>query len=367
MLLPAAAWAEQEPSDETDELTAYILSRIDVSEWDAFFRAQGGAAAGLPLPSELLTALVRRDATAGADGWEARIFSLWKQQLPGATALLLALVGLAVLGGTAGQLLPDTGGMGNTVLLVLRAAAGALILSAVIRQTAACREALYTLCTLGELLLPVLLGLLGLFGLPGAAGVLQACSALLGGGIQKVLAGAVLPLGIIGGVTGVIDALGERGEGLSGLFFGACKWLIGVITTGFALFASVRGLVASAQDGLLLRTTRLAAGSLPAMGSLVSGSLDAVFSLLTVVKNGVGLTGILLALAVLLRPAAALLMYLFALQLAAYLCEPLGAKKLSAVIKSAARMLGILLSALVAAAAMLAVTLAAGLTIGKGV
>ncbi len=368
MLLPLPAKAEGE-DESVSELLTWILAEVDLSEWDAYFRREDGQSAGLLLPTELVSALVYEGgAGTETDAALRAVYALTKDTLPQAAALLAALCGLALLTGMTEQMLPSPDGIRSVAMLSLRAVTGCLALLAVWRQVAACRDALTSIATLSEVLLPVLLGLLTMFGQTFGATALRSGLALLSGAVTKGLYGLVFPLAVMGGVTGVIDTLSDRREeGVSGLFFGACRVIIGVCTTGYVLLTSVQGMVASAQDGLLLRTGKLAAGSLPVLGGLVGGSLDTVFSLLSVVRNAVGLTGIVLVALWLLRPALQLALFLLALHAAAFVCAPLGAGKLAQGVRALSRMLGILLSALVAAAAMLGVALGAAMTIGRGV
>ncbi|MCL2696279.1 MAG: stage III sporulation protein AE, partial [Clostridiales bacterium] len=279
--------------------------------------------------------------------------------------LLLLYLGLSVIGNLLSGL--QIGGTAGLSGVLFRAILGGLVLAAIWSLIETARACLLGFSGLMDIFQPVLVGVLLLLGGSAGAAALQSGLALLGGGIIGTMAKVVFPLAIISGVLGVLDLLGgsTRVSELGKLAHKACKWLIGICASLYLLATTVTGLMAAAADSVLIKTSKLAAGSLPLVGGLVSDSLDTAYGCIVLVRQGVGLTGIALGLAWLLRPVILLAVNILVLRGASALSVPLAGGKIHLVFARVADMLSLLLSAIAAAAALFVVTVGLAMGIGK--
>ena len=94
----------------------------------------------------------------------------------------------------------------------------------------------------------------------------------------------------------------------------------------FLLITAVRAVTAGSADGLLLRTTKLAAGGIPAVGSLLSESVETAFQCLRFVRNALGLTGCMVLLSAVGKPILSTVLSRCSLRVSAALTEPLAGK-----------------------------------------
>ncbi|MDO4572181.1 MAG: stage III sporulation protein AE, partial [Clostridia bacterium] len=232
------------------------------------------------------------------------------------------------------------------------------------RTTADC---ISSLCAFMELATPVLMTLLTAIGGTASVGVFQPAMTLLSSTVSGVIAQVIVPLTFSSGVLGVLDRLSPRMRvsELAGLIRSAAKWTVGALTTVYLAATSIRGMTASAYDGISVRAARYAAGSMtPMFGGLVTGSFDTALGCAALVKNAVGLTAMLLALGTIALPMLRMLAYQLLMRLASAIAEPVAGKLPASMLKSGADMIAQLSAACMAVALMFIVTL--GLITGLG-
>ena len=160
--------------------------------------------------------------------------------------------------------------------------------------------------------------------------------------------------------AGVLRAADLTGDGVltsfSKLLFTVSRWGVRIISAGYSILAALMGAGAAGMDSLLLRTGRMAAGSLPLVGSLVSDSLGATAVCLSLVKGALGRTGMLLIIWQAAGPALALLLQGFGLRAASSLLVPLEQREMATMLSALGKMLTILGALILAAGAMLGVS-----------
>lgn len=277
----------------------------------------------------------------------------------------MSYMGFAVIGSVLGAAqLSD--GIGNSAQLILSALIGSFVLSQVWTLIADCQTSIRGIGELMDVVQPILIAVLVLFGSVQSAAVMQPMSVVLSGTIINILVDIVLPLAVIGGVIGVIDILigNERIGGVGKLCNRMCKWAVGLCSILYLLVTSIRGVTASTVDGVLIRTGKFAASSLPFVGRLVSDSLDTALGCMNMVKNGIGVMGMLLGLIWVLRPMLLLMLNILVLRSAAALSSPICSDGYPKVLSAIADMLSAMLSALLASTVMFIVTV--GLLAGIG-
>ena len=117
------------------------------------------------------------------------------------------------------------------------------------------------------------------------------------------------------------------------------------------------------MDSLLLRSGKVAAGSLPLVGSIVSDSLGAAAACLGLVKGALGRTGMLLVAVQVIGPAGSLLLHGVGLRTTASLLVPLEQREMGTMLTALGDMLTVLAALILAAGAMLCAAMggAAGL------
>ncbi|WP_059103297.1 stage III sporulation protein AE [Shouchella shacheensis] len=137
----------------------------------------------------------------------------------------------------------------------------------------------------------------------------------------------VLPLLFFSAVLGIVSTLSDNYKvtRLSALFRKAAVGLLGVFMTVFLGVVSVQGATAAASDGLTIRTAKFIAGNfVPVIGRMFTDATDTVMSASLILKNTVGMTGLILLLAICAFPAIKVLSIALIFNISAAVLQPLG-------------------------------------------
>lgn len=342
---------ENREEDYREEIAA-LVEEVDLSAWDSYFleKRQELGNVFTTIPSDFVLRLSQGDAEDAGLLTEV-VKSGLTSALPGAAALFTLCLGLGVLFTAVKGISP---GEGEAAALIFRAVAGCLLLSVLYSSIMAGKNGLKDVEALAEISMPLLSAILILFGMTASSAALGTLSTLLNRIILSLLTAGVVPLALIGGVSTAMDLRGGGlGSSIGKLSNTACKWAVSLSSALYLLITTISGSTALTADNLLLKTGKLAAGSLPVVGSLLSDSLEAAYGCLSLVKNAVGITGILLCLLLLLKPVLRLLLNAAALKAAAAFLDPVQGKTLSALFRGLGDMLVLIAAALCASGVML--------------
>lgn len=220
----------------------------------------------------------------------------------------------AAAGGEADALIDMAGALGCAAVL-LRDFSGVLAL---------CRETLEQISVFSGVLQPVLATALSVGGNAATATVLQVATMIVFDLVIRLVNALLVPavcayLGIV-----AVDAATGNGmlrgiaDGIKGMTSGALK----LILTLFTAYLTIAGGVSGSVDRMALKTAKFAvSGAVPVVGGVISDAAETVLSGASLLKNSIGIFGMLCVTAICLVP--------FVRAGASYLCYKAGAAVLS--------------------------------------
>ena len=375
LCVPSVTFGGNDAEDATETSDA-IEAQMDAVEWerlDAVLSALpeetralwGGAGV-----RELAALFLPEGETDGdvLDTVRAGLKTAARKELRRMAGTFASLCAVGLIGALIGALTNDEkGGASEAGQFVCRCFALTLILSVFAAAAGTARDCVRQLADGLSVTVPILTTLLTAIGAAGTVGMLHPLSALLTGGIADTIAGVLVPLAAAGGVIGLIDRVDAhiRLKELSDNIRNGIKWGIGLLTAVYAGFAAVFGMGASARDGIAIRTARYAAGNIfPATAGLVGGTFDTVIGSVLLVKNALGITGMLLGVGIALAPLMRIASTIVLFRFTASVTEPVGEAGMVQMLKSAADTLSVLLSLCACCAGMYLITL--GVVLGLG-
>ena len=220
----------------------------------------------------------------------------------------------AAAGGEADALIDMAGALGCAAVL-LRDFSGVLAL---------CRETLEQISVFWGVLQPVLATALSVGGNAATATVLQVATMIVFDLVIRLVNALLVPaacayLGIVAVDAGTGNGM-LRGiaDGIKGLTSGALK----LILTLFTAYLTIAGGVSGSVDRMALKTAKFAvSGAVPVVGGVISDAAETVLSGASLLKNSIGIFGMLCVTAICLVP--------FVRAGASYLCYKAGAAVLS--------------------------------------
>lgn len=191
-----------------------------------------------------------------------------------------------------------------------------------------------------NLFFPIILTLMVSVGAGTSAGVYQPAVAVLSSGISEIIIVIILPCFILSNVFTIIGNLsdGIKLKKMSDFFGTVSKWLLGTMFFLFMAFLSIQGITASIYDGVSVRTAKFALSKyVPIIGGYLSEGLNLFLAGSVLVKNAVGMTGVIMLIVSVIPVLAQIIVFNLSLHLTAAIIEPLGNSKVSSMLTTVAK------------------------------
>ncbi len=137
----------------------------------------------------------------------------------------------------------------------------------------------------------------------------------------------VFPLLFFSAVLHLVSAITDRYKvtQLANLLRNVGIGVLGILLTVFLGVLSVQGATGAVTDGVALRTAKFVTGNfVPVVGKMFSDAADTVMSASLLVKNAVGLTGVIILLFLCAFPALKILVLALIYNVAGAVMQPLG-------------------------------------------
>ena len=252
-------------------------------------------------------------------------------------------------------------GVGQLVYFVAYAAVVLIVVGSVVDLVQMVGGVLTTLKSQVDLVFPIILTLMVTGGANTSASIYQPAVAVLSSGIVQIFTYVVMPLFIISFAFSVVSHLAPNTklDKFVGFFNSLFKWLVGVCFTVFLSFMTLQGITAGSFDSISLRATKMTVGSyVPIVGNYLSQGFDLIMASAVLIKNAVGLSGILLLLGIVLSPIIKIAVFSLAIKLTAAVTQPIGDSRISNFLTSIGKSFGMLVACLIGVAFMYLISLA---------
>ena len=104
---------------------------------------------------------------------------------------------------------------------------------------------------------------------------------------------------------------------------------MGIILTIFVGIISLEGTLSSSVDGLTAKTTKAVVSSaIPVVGKILGDAVDTVLGCGIILKNAVGVVGIIVIISICIIPVLKLTILTISYYLASAICEPIADEKI---------------------------------------
>ncbi len=358
-------------SELEDEIIRQSES-LDLSQWEEYFsiaKSEFGSEFDYNAIKSMLADYALSGVGARPDEIYKMITDLLGGQLKAALPAMTGIIGIALLTGLCGAMLDtsERSGMKSALMLIL-CALNILLITALFSDMAAkASGTVEQIAGFSSAAAPVLATLLTAMGCEMSAGAYSPLMAFLSSGVIALVAGVIIPMALTLGVLSVIDGLTQRVRlgRAAALLKKTIKWIIGLMSTLYLGIASIQGLSANAVDGVSIRTAKYALDKLiPAVGGMISGSMDTVSGCSLLLKNAAGIASIVILFALILKPLVYLIGGMFAFKAAAAVCEPFSDSRIPKMLEGVSDAVSFLFAAVAAAGCMFVIT--AGLIVSTG-
>lgn len=193
-----------------------------------------------------------------------------------------------------------------------------------------------------QIVFPILITLLGTIGSFTSISIYNPLVAILTGAVNVVFKNFLYPIFIVILIFTILSNITDtiKFGKLNGFLISTFKWTIGIVFTIFSGFLSIQGISAGKYDSVSIKATKFAVKSyIPIIGSYVSEGMDFLILGAVLVKNSIGLVGVIILFVTIISPILTIVLYKLALQLCGGILEMSGNQKISTFLTDCSKIL----------------------------
>ena len=180
-------------------------------------------------------------------------------------------------------------------------------------------------------LLPILITLMISTGSIASGTIIQPIILLLIQFIGNVITSFVIPIILVGTVLGIISNISDKVSvnKMSKYLKSWTLWFVGIVLTLFVTVLSLEGTMTASVDGITAKTTKAAVSTvIPVVGKILGDAVDTVIGCAGILKNAIGVVGIVIILGICVVPVIKLTLFTCTYYIIAAIAEPLADKKI---------------------------------------
>ena len=187
-----------------------------------------------------------------------------------------------------------------------------------------------------NMLVPVLITLMIYTGSIVTSGIIEPIILFMINFIGNIIQDIIIPLVLIFTSLVVISKLSDKVqiEKLSKFLKSGIVLALSIILTIFVGVISLEGTMSASVDGITAKTTKaLVSSAIPVVGKILSDSVDTVLGCGIILKNAVGLVGVIVVIGICIIPLIKLASMTFAYKLLTTVTEPISDSKITSLLE----------------------------------
>ena len=211
---------------------------------------------------------------------------------------------------------------------------------------------------------PIILTMMTALGATSSVSVFQPALAIFSNVSSKIFSSIILPIFTLSFAFGIIGNLSNnvKLDKFNSFFSSLFKWLVGVLFTIFFATMSIQGITAGSFDSVSIRTVKFTMSSyVPVLGGYLSQGMDIILATSVLVKNAVGLVGIVVLLASILAPILEIVVVSLLLKGASAILQPLNNDRITNFLHTTSKCIMMLSTCLIVVAFMYFIMIGLGM------
>ncbi|MDR2047010.1 MAG: stage III sporulation protein AE [Clostridiales bacterium] len=340
----------EEIRGELEKNVGKQLDGLDLSELEDFVNSIDGEGVISGGVKEYIKKIIGGDLSVGPEPFFEIAADLALRDLAAIVPMIAAVIIICLLNGfvsgiTSNFLKKSTR---ETVFFVCYALIIVILLTRVVKYVESVETLLNDLSRLMNIVFPVLMTLMSALGGSVGAAAYQPLMAALAVGIISIIDAVIMPCFMATIIFSVVGNISEtvKLESFGSFFKSAANWLLGSVFALFTLFVTVKGITGAAIDSVTVNAVKFAvSGYVPILGGYLSDGFDLMLGSLVLIKNAVGLTGVIVMLSTVLAPIVKIAVFALALKLTAAIAEPIADKRVSRMLSGLASNMRLLVAA----------------------
>ena len=352
----ATTAAEEEIQKELEDNVNKNLEDIDFSELVQFEKNMGGMSyeGGI---TKLIKDILSGEYNGGFEDTFNLIINMLGVSIKGFLPLLVTLIAVSVIfsivnGLTSGFMSKSTT---EIIHFVCYSAMIVILMTEVTFLISDSVKAIKNMSAFMEIIFPIMLTLVTALGGIATTVTYSPMMTVLSVGVAKIISNIVLPCFIATMALSIVGFISKdiKLNKLTSFFKSAGEIIIGVVFGLFTTFVTINGISGALADNISIKSAKFAIASyVPVLGGYLSEGLDLAVASVMLVKNAVGVGGVIMMMSIVLAPVLKILVFSLGLKLVAGIIEPIGNKRMSEIIYSISKNLTLLVVAMLGMAFM---------------
>ena len=170
--------------------------------------------------------------------------------------------------------------------------------------------------------------------------------------MQNILIPLVLVIASLNIISKISDKI--QIDKISKFLKSSVVWFLGIVLTIFVGVVSLEGTLSSSVDGITAKTTKaIVSSAIPVVGKILGDTVDSVLGCGIILKNAVGMIGVLIVVGICILPIIKLGTLTICYNILAGIIEPIADNKIVGVIEQIGDIFKLLLGILCAISVMI--------------
>lgn len=358
-LSPMYTFCSSKTKSIKDQLNSSVINELQEIDFSGFneiivqFNNNNSNIFSIDNVKNKVYSIISGENAVSYESFFASIFSLFLDMVLKYLPLLSLIIAIGVISNLLNGIKSkfNEKSTSNLVHLVCFLAVVILIIGLFNSISITTKKSLNTMVNQMNIMFPILLTLMTGMGAYTTVGVFQPVVAILTTYTADLFNYYILPLFMVSFVFAIISNLSDNikldkfQSFISSLF----KWSVGIIFTIFFAIFTIQGISAGSFDSLSIRTTKYTIKSyVPIMGGYLSDGMDLILSSTLLIKNSLGLVGVLLIISIILSPILEIIVFSLLLKLISAILQPMGNSKISNFLSSSSKTITMLSTCLIA-------------------
>lgn len=218
------------------------------------------------------------------------------------------------------------------------------------------KDAVQNMIGFVQLLVPLLMTLMLATGSIASVNIIQPIILFMINFISNIFQTVIVPIILVSTALAIISKISDRVQidKLAKFMKSSTVWFIGIVLTIFVGVVSLEGTLSSSVDGITAKTTKAAVSNfIPVVGKILGDAVDTVIGCSTILKNAVGVVGLVIIIGICILPILKLATLTITYHLAAAICQPIADGKIIKLLEQIGDTFKILLAILCSISVML--------------
>lgn len=193
------------------------------------------------------------------------------------------------------------------------------------------KETIQNMVGFVQLLVPLLMTLMLATGSIVSANVIQPVILFMVHMISNLFQTIIVPIILISTAISIVSKISDKIQidKISKFLRSGVIWGIGIVLTIFVGVISLEGTLSSSVDGITAKATKAAVSNfIPVVGKILGDAVDTVIGCSTILKNAVGIVGLIAILGICTIPILKLTIITIMYHLATAFCQPIADVKI---------------------------------------